>query len=634
MRQSMPFLLGLLATLWISSPTPADVPRLINYQGTLTDLDGIPLTGDHNLTFALYPDSAQAIPALWIEPHTDVSVDHGLFSVILGGITPIPDSLFAGDECWLGIIIDDPPEIYPRMRFTSVPWALRAAVADTAYEVIGGVGDGHSLNAADGEPVDALYVDDEGRVGIGTTTPDPDTRLDIPGLLQATELRIPTDAQPNYILTSDSLGTATWEPANGGRTPEIRYADMFPGDNAGQMIAAAINDLPETGGIVDARGLSGEEIQVINNNMFEDVTVDVTLLLGSATYLIGVEQAYEHPQWHSEKIGDLRVIGQGSSTILQPTSSITVISVQAWEFLLTDVEFDLNDTNSTAILLRALGWSGALIERVRAYNKSGTSPMIQVGVIWDNGGAPGTVIRDVQLYGNLTSDAIEVRAEGLLVDRCLLHTCKAGVRLVEGTTSTISNSMFWNMRHALIVEGTYFNTTFCSNDCESQTAEEFIRVVGFSPEWPVRAVSIRDNHFAMMRSPATDVIYLKNVAGVVIEGNSFQARFSGSGAKPVIYDGGVSDVSLMTNITHLMGPEMPGHGDVPLEINDVRATQSSSSGGFAGDMTLGGSLSIGDMMRIKPRSTIPENPVEGDLYMDAATHKLMVFDGTVWRACW
>ena len=35
----------------------------------------------------------------------------------------------------------------------------------------GGGGDGHSLDAADGSPVDVVYVDDEGNVGIGTTSP-------------------------------------------------------------------------------------------------------------------------------------------------------------------------------------------------------------------------------------------------------------------------------------------------------------------------------------------------------------------------------------------------------------------------------------------------------------------------------
>ncbi len=37
----------------------------------------------------------------------------------------------------------------------------------------GGVvsGDGHSLDAKDGDPADALFVDDSGNVGIGTTNP-------------------------------------------------------------------------------------------------------------------------------------------------------------------------------------------------------------------------------------------------------------------------------------------------------------------------------------------------------------------------------------------------------------------------------------------------------------------------------
>ncbi len=44
-------------------------------------------------------------------------------------------------------------------------------------------------------------------------------------------------------------------------------------------------------------------------------------------------------------------------------------------------------------------------------------------------------------------------------------------------------------------------------------------------------------------------------------------------------------------------------------------------------------LHISDAMRIEPGSA-PSKPAEGDIYMDAATHKLMVYDGTAWRACW
>jgi hypothetical protein len=37
---------------------------------------------------------------------------------------------------------------------------------------VGGSGDGHSLDAADGSPVDVVYVDNAGEVGIGTTSPE------------------------------------------------------------------------------------------------------------------------------------------------------------------------------------------------------------------------------------------------------------------------------------------------------------------------------------------------------------------------------------------------------------------------------------------------------------------------------
>jgi hypothetical protein len=46
------------------------------------------------------------------------------------------------------------------------------------------------------------------------------------------------------------------------------------------------------------------------------------------------------------------------------------------------------------------------------------------------------------------------------------------------------------------------------------------------------------------------------------------------------------------------------------------------------------SLHVSDVMRLQPRNTEPSDPAEGDIYMDATTHKLMVYDGTTWQACW
>ncbi|MBN1391584.1 MAG: hypothetical protein JW947_02145 [Sedimentisphaerales bacterium] len=45
-------------------------------------------------------------------------------------------------------------------------------------------------------------------------------------------------------------------------------------------------------------------------------------------------------------------------------------------------------------------------------------------------------------------------------------------------------------------------------------------------------------------------------------------------------------------------------------------------------------LHVSDTMRLEPRATAPSSPAEGDMYMSSTTHKLMVYDGTTWQACW
>ena len=45
-------------------------------------------------------------------------------------------------------------------------------------------------------------------------------------------------------------------------------------------------------------------------------------------------------------------------------------------------------------------------------------------------------------------------------------------------------------------------------------------------------------------------------------------------------------------------------------------------------------LHVSDVMRLEPRATAPSSAAEGDMYMSSTTHKLMVYDGTTWQACW
>ncbi len=153
----------LVGLLVLAVPGIAAAPGLINYQGILTDDLGAPVGGHHDLTFRIYPDAAGGTP-LWQETHIQAAVEDGLFTVILGSVTTFPASLFDAEDRWIGITMDANPEFAPRMRMTSVPWAMRAAVADTALVAAGSDGDWIVSG-------DDMWSGVSGNVGVGTDAP-------------------------------------------------------------------------------------------------------------------------------------------------------------------------------------------------------------------------------------------------------------------------------------------------------------------------------------------------------------------------------------------------------------------------------------------------------------------------------
>jgi len=108
------------------------VPRLIKFSGELRDLAGKPLTGVADAHFAIYKDEADAAP-LWQETQTLQLDEQGRYTVLLGAMQAegLPVELFTSVEArWLGVQVGNLPE-QPRVLFVSVPYALRAADAET-----------------------------------------------------------------------------------------------------------------------------------------------------------------------------------------------------------------------------------------------------------------------------------------------------------------------------------------------------------------------------------------------------------------------------------------------------------------------------------------------------------------------
>ena len=155
------------------------IPKLINYQGYLTDKDGKALNGDYNITFRLYGEASGTKPWLWQETQETVKADNGQFNVLLGSVTPLSASDFAGDR-YLGIQLAGELEMTPRLQLVSVAYSLQteqannAKSADLANNATNAVhatnadlaNSAYALDAPDGFPKNAVSVDNNGDVNI------------------------------------------------------------------------------------------------------------------------------------------------------------------------------------------------------------------------------------------------------------------------------------------------------------------------------------------------------------------------------------------------------------------------------------------------------------------------------------
>lgn len=99
-------------------------PDNINYQGYLTDSEGIPIDTDTSITFSLYSVGSGG-SALWSDTQT-VNVSKGLFSVQLGRPGNVfPMGLF-DTPLWLGISVGADPEMISRKAINSTAFAHEA----------------------------------------------------------------------------------------------------------------------------------------------------------------------------------------------------------------------------------------------------------------------------------------------------------------------------------------------------------------------------------------------------------------------------------------------------------------------------------------------------------------------------
>jgi|GEM_PF-1900177 len=199
----MGFLIFLLAV--VSSAVWAislGVPSRVSFSGRLTDNAGEPIETSQSVTFSLWdsqsPGSGNQLGG-WSETHTVTPVK-GVFSVILGSVSAIPSSIFDKNNTYTNVYLQvdlgssvGSGSLSPRQQILAVPFAFRAAVADTADFAIA-LQDPGAVQDSDWEISGSDIYRDSGKVGIRTTTPGHE--LDTQGVIRSLANVEPPPASP------------------------------------------------------------------------------------------------------------------------------------------------------------------------------------------------------------------------------------------------------------------------------------------------------------------------------------------------------------------------------------------------------------------------------------------------------
>lgn len=127
MRHIM-FIVVLVAMCWLVPTFANAVPSQIPYSGQLSE-NGQLVSGTRYFSFNLYADSLGGTPLA--AQAESLAVTNGVYHTQLN----FNPSVWDGSTRWLGVSVNSNPEMTPRTKIGSVPYAERAARADTANAV-------------------------------------------------------------------------------------------------------------------------------------------------------------------------------------------------------------------------------------------------------------------------------------------------------------------------------------------------------------------------------------------------------------------------------------------------------------------------------------------------------------------
>lgn len=117
-------LLRFLMVLLLAGLSGASMADVITLQGQLVDQQNTAFSGITSVKFSIYDASLEGT-VLWTELH-EVEAINGVFTVALGTIVPIEESLSGSPDRWLAMDVDGGGDQPRRIRLSSKPMAIHA----------------------------------------------------------------------------------------------------------------------------------------------------------------------------------------------------------------------------------------------------------------------------------------------------------------------------------------------------------------------------------------------------------------------------------------------------------------------------------------------------------------------------
>ncbi|MEX2013015.1 MAG: site-specific integrase, partial [Candidatus Levyibacteriota bacterium] len=111
--------------------TGEDIKRSLLFQGKLADSKNAPITNNSSVKFTIYDGENKSANPLWTETIDINPKDDGSFSVVLGNKTPLFQNMFVENyTVWLGIAVENDPELIPRQQLTNVALSENSQTLD------------------------------------------------------------------------------------------------------------------------------------------------------------------------------------------------------------------------------------------------------------------------------------------------------------------------------------------------------------------------------------------------------------------------------------------------------------------------------------------------------------------------